>query len=224
MDNQKRNRLLSAEEEKRLKEKHIKEYKEERKKVWMKFLPIVCVAAIVVVFAVVVLSQNNDNSGNSDNSFLGGAYVDENGNLILPEGYDYLPENSVGSWQIAADAHVLQSPRNTEISEADAIKAESESEILLAYDSFRTGRVSDVLSPCYKVTQNCKPSVLDDAGIQSEGILEEFGDDASITKIDVYNKDGKTLADTVFLINDTYLVYYGTGNFVFAATKIEAVG
>lgn len=224
MNNQRPDRQISAEEEKRLKEKHIREYKQEHRKIWMKFIPIVCVAAIVVVFAVVVLSQGKDDSDNSNGTFNGSTYIDENGNLIVPEGYDHLPENAVGSWEIAENAHVLQSPRNSEMSEADAIKAESEAEVMLAYDSFKTGRVADVLSPCYKVTENCELSALDDMGIQSEGILEEFGENISITRIEVYNKDGKTLADTVFLINDTYLVYYGTSNFVFAATKIEAVG
>lgn len=224
MDNQKRNRTLSPEEEKRLKEKYIREYKEERRRVWMKILPVVCVAVIAVVFAVVVLSRGNDNPGSTDNSFNGNTYVDENGNLVVPEGYDYLPENSVGSWEIPEDAHVLQSPRGSDISEDEALKAESGVELMLAYDCFRTSGTSDIISPCYKVTENCGTSALDNAGIQSEGILEGFGSDAAITKIEVYNNDGKTLVDTVFLINDTYLIYYGTGNFVFAAVKIEAVG
>lgn len=224
MNNQRNSRQLSAEEEKRLKKKYIREYKQERRKVWIKFLPIVCIVAIVIVFAVIVLTHGSDKSGDSGNSFNGSTYIDENGNLVVPEGFDYLPENAVGSWEIAADAHVLQSPRNSEMSDTDALKTESQSEVMLAYDSFKTGRASEVNSPCYKVTENCQPNVLDSVGIQSDGILDEFGGDVSITKIEVYNNDGNTLADTVFLINDTYLVYYGTGNFVFAAVKIEAVG
>lgn len=224
MNNQRNSRQLSADEEKHLKEKYIREYKQERRKIWIKFLPIVCIAAIVIVFAVVVLTHGGDNSGDSVDSFNGSTYVDENGNLVVPEGFDYLPENAVGSWEVTADSHVLQSPRNGDMSETDALNAESQSEVMLAYDSFKTGGISEVNSPCYKVTENCQPNVLDSVGIQSDGIWDEFGGDVSITKIEVYNNDGKTLADTVFLINDTYLVYYGTGNFVFAAVKIEAVG
>ncbi len=186
---------------------------------------LICGCGIIIFSALAVwLSKDRLNNSDGNNYSNGGTYVDENGNIIVPKGSDYLPDNCVGSWEIAQNAHVIQSPRHTEISEAEAIQAELDAGILLAYDSFRTGRISDVLSPCYKVQENCTPDVLDDVGIQSEGVLEEFGNDASITKIDVYNNDGKTLADTVFLINDTYLVYYGTGNFVFAATKVEAVG
>lgn len=178
----------------------------------------------IIIFSMIAIWLARDKSDDEGGNSGGGAYIDDDGTLIVPEGSDYLPESSVGSWEITEDAHVLQSPRNTEISEEDAIKAEHDADIMLAYDCFRTGRISDVMSPCYKVETDCKPSVLDDAGIQSDGILEEFGEDASIVKIDVYEQDGKTLADTVFIINETNLVYYGTGNFVFAAVKVEAVG
>lgn len=177
----------------------------------------------IIIFSMLAIWLAQDKFG-SDDENSGGAYINDDETLLVPEGSDYLPESSVGSWQITEDAHVLQSPRNPEISEDEAIKAEYDADILLAYDCFRTGRISDVMSPCYKVKTDCKPSVLDDAGIQSDGILEEFGEDVSIVKIDVYEQDGKTLADTVFIINETNLVYYGTGNFVFAATKVEAVG
>lgn len=177
----------------------------------------------IIIFSMIAIWMAQDKFGDGENSG-GGAYINDDGTLIVPEGSDYLPESSVGSWQITEDAHVLQSPRNSEISEEDAIKAEYDADIMLAYDCFRTGRISDVISPCYKVETGCKASVLDEAGIQSDGVLEEFGEDASIVKIDVYEQDGKTLADTVFIINETNLVYYGTGNFVFAATKVEAVG
>lgn len=189
---------------------------------------LICVLAIcgcgIIIFSMLAIWLAQDKFGGDSENSGGGAYINDDGTLMVPQGSDYLPESSVGSWQITDDAQVLQSPRNPEISEEDAIKEELDADILLAYDCFRTGRISDVMSPCYKVKTDCKPSVLDDAGIQSDGILEEFGEDASIVKIDVYGQDGKTLADTVFIINETNLIYYGTGNFVFAATKVEAVG
>ena len=54
--------------------------------------------------------------------------------------------------------------------------------------------------------------------------MEEFNDNASVTKIEIYNEDGSSLCDTVFVINDEYLVYFGTGNYVFCAVKLDAVG
>lgn len=84
MNNQRPDRQISAEEEKRLKEKHIREYKQERRKIWMKFIPIVCVAAIVVVFAVVVLSQGKDDSDNSNGTFNGSTYSTKTAILSCP--------------------------------------------------------------------------------------------------------------------------------------------
>lgn len=187
---------------------------------------VICVCGIVVfsVLAVFLATNQIGQSSSDSDPATNGAYIDENGTLIVPEGSDYLPESCVGSWEVAQDAHVLQSPRNTEMSEEDAVKAECESGILLAYDSYRTNRVSSVSSPYYKVTQNCGTEALDEVGMQSDGIMDEFGDNPTITRIEIYEQDGINLADTVFIINDQYLVYYGTGNFVFAATKIEAVG
>ena len=186
----------------------------------------ICVCGVIAfsVLAVYLAKSQNNTAGSDSDPATNGAYIDENGTLIVPEGSDYLPESCVGSWEVKADSHVLQSPRNTEMSEEDAIASEVESGLLLAYDSYRTNRISSVASPYYKVTQNCTTEALDAVGMQSDGIMDEFGDNASITKIDVYEQDGTTLADTLFVINDQYLVYYGTGNFVFAATKVEAVG
>lgn len=187
----------------------------------------VCICGIVIfsVLAVFLAKNQITNQPSSDSDpATNGAYIDENGTLIVPEGSDYLPESCVGSWEVAEDAHVLQSPRNTEVSEEDAVKAEYESGILLAYDSFRTNRVATVSSPYYKVTQNCGAEALDAVGMQSDGIADEFGEISTVTQIDVYEQNGTNLADTIFIINDQYLVYYGTGNFVFAATKVEAVG
>lgn len=186
----------------------------------------ICLCGIVIFSALAIFLATNQKGEqvNDSSPITNGAQIDENGNLIVPEGSDYLPESCVGSWEVSQDAHVLQSPRNTEISETEALEAEYNSGILLAYDSFRTNRVSSVPSPYYKVKQNCGTEAMDAIGMQSDGIMDEFGENPTITQIQVYNQDGTNLADTIFIINDQYLVYYGTGNFVFAATKVEAVG
>ena len=56
------------------------------------------------------------------------------------------------------------------------------------------------------------------------GIMDEFSENPTIDKIEIWNTDETQLCDTVFIIDGEYLVYYGTGNFVFCAVKLDAVG
>ena len=189
-------------------------------------IAVVCVCCVAIFAAVAILIARGKSNQPDYNDNIGstGMQLDENGNLIVAQGSDYLPESCVGSWEVAKDSHVLQSPRNTDISEADAVKEEYNSGVLLAYDSYKTSRTGSVFSPFYKVKNNCTRDLMDAVGMQSDGIMDEFEKDAVITQIEVYDQSGKNLYDTVFIINDQYLIYYGTGNFVFAATKMEAVG
>ena len=190
-------------------------------------IAVVCVCCVIIFAAVVVLvtrgkTDGTDNTINAGNST--GMQIDRNGNLIVAEGSDYLPESCVGSWDMTLDK-VMQAPRNTDTAEADAVKAEKDGEgVLLAYDCYKTNLVGSVFSPFYKVKNNCSESLMDEVGMQSDGILDEFGDISSLTRIEVYDQGGTQKYDTIFIVNDKYLVYYGTGNFVFAATKVKAVG
>ena len=84
--------------------------------------------------------------------------------------------------------------------------------------------VGSISNPSYKMEKNCGTDAMDAQEMQSEGIMEEFSDSASITKVEVYSEDGNALIDTVFIVDDEYLVYYGTGNYVFCAVKLDAVG
>ena len=72
--------------------------------------------------------------------------------------------------------------------------------------------------------ENCDAAAMDEQGMQSNGIMQEFRENAAITKIEIYNEDGSTLCDTVFIIDGEYLIYFGTGNYVFCAVKLDAVG
>ena len=191
-------------------------------------IAVICVCCVVIFAAVIILiSRGKSDADDAENLSepIIHTQVDENGNLIVAEGSDYLPESCVGSWAIAKKAHIIQSPRNTDMSEKEAVKQEYNSEgVLLAYDCYKTSRVGSVFSPFYKVQDKCSPDLMDAVGMQSDGILDEFGKDAAITRIEVYDQSGANLYDTIFVINDTHLIYYGTGNFVFDATKVEAVG
>lgn len=190
-------------------------------------IAVVCVCCVIIFAAVVVLvtrgkTDSTDNTINAGNST--GMQIDQNGKLIVAEGSDYLPDSCVGSWEMSFDK-VLQSPRNTDRSEEDAIKGEKDGEgVLLAYDCYKTNLVGSVFSPFYKVNNNASKDLMDAVGMKSDGILDEFGDISNITQIEVYDQGGTQKYDTIFIINDKYLVYYGKGNFVFAATKVKAVG
>lgn len=191
-------------------------------------IAVICICCVVIFAAVVILISRGKSDNTADEPLVDPiihTQIDENGNLIVAEGSDYLPESCVGSWAIAKKAHILQSPRNTDMSEEDAVKEEYNSEgVLLAYDCYKTSRVGSVFSPFYKVQDKCSPKLMDEVGMQSDGILDEFGKDVVITQIQVYDQSGANLYDTVFVVNDQHLIYYGTGNFVFDATKVEAVG
>lgn len=195
-------------------------------------IAVICVSCVIIFAAVVILIARGKSDGSDDNRLIpdspsiGGTQIDENGNLIVAAGSDYIPESCVGSWEVSGEAnHVLQSPRNTDMAEEDALKEERAGEgVLLAYDCYKTSRTGSVFSPFYKVKNNCSRELMDAVGMQSDGILDDFGDDAVLTQIEVYDQGGTNLYDTIFIVNDRYLIYYGTGNFVFAATKVEAVG
>lgn len=190
-------------------------------------IAVICACCVIIFGAVVVLITRGKQDDFTDIPVMsgenGGAYVDENNRLVVRQG-DYLPESCVGSWAVPAGSHVMQAPRNAAMSEKDALKIEEESEVLLLYTSYSTHEKGTVYSPVFHVTYNCPPADMDAAGMQSGGILEELGKDASLTKIEVYDESGERLHDTVFIVNDTYLLYSGTGQFVFAAQKQESVG
>lgn len=172
---------------------------------------IFCAVAVVLFSVIVILVAK----GNGDGGANRGA---------IPEGSDYLPDNLLGNWWIPVDGHVLQSPRNADMSEGEALADEYDFGVFLTRESYKTHRVGDIENPCYKITENCGTAPMDQIGMQSDGIMEEFVDNTNITEIRVYTTDGKNLCDTIFIIDDEYLVYYGTGNFVFCAAKMEAVG
>ena len=168
---------------------------------------IIC-AAVVVAFSVAAIMFAKGNASDSDTPAKGGS----------------LPDSYVGSWELPADSHVLQYPRNTDMSEDDALADENDFGVMITYGAYSTHRVGTINNPTYKMEKDCGTKEMDKQGMQSDGIMDEFADGAAVTKIEVYNSDQSQLCDTVFIIDDEYLVYYGTGNYVFCAVKLDAVG
>ena len=60
-------------------------------------------------------------------------------------------------------------------------------------------------------------------GITTEPLTGPFGSDAKITSVEVCTADGMTCT-TVFLINDTTLIAFGSGMNVFTYEMMNAVG
>ena len=106
----------------------------------------------------------------------------------------------------------------------DALADENDFGVMITYGAYFTHRVGTIYNPTYKMQPNCGTDAMDKQGMQSDGIMDEFQENASITKIEVYNSEGTELCDTVFVIGDEHLIYYGTGNYVFCAVKLDAVG
>ena len=151
--------------------------------------------------------------------FAKGRAADDGETFVGP-----LPEKFVGSWELPGDSHVLQSPRTADMTEDEALADENDFGVTMTYGVYSTNRVGSISNPSYKMEENCGTEAMDQQDMQSDGIMEEFSDSSSITKIEVYSEDGSALIDTVFIIDNEYLVYYGTSNYVFCAVKLDAVG
>ena len=177
-----------------------------RKNNSMAMIVVMCMI-IVVAFTVAAIM------------FARGRTADEEEGFVGP-----LPEKYVGSWELPGDSHVLQSPRTADMTEDEALADENDFGVTMTYGVYCTNRVGSISNPSYKMEKNCGTKAMDEQEMESEGIMEEFSDNASITKIEVYSEDGNALIDTVFIVDDEYLVYYGTGNYVFCAVKLDAVG
>ena len=72
-------------------------------------IAVLC-AVIIVIFSIVAVMLGKSHSGSGTN--------------VMTKGSDPLPEGSAGNWWVPADSHVLQSPRNADMSE-DAALAEA---------------------------------------------------------------------------------------------------
>ena len=172
-------------------------------------IAVIC-AAVVIAFSVAAVMLAKGNSAAPDDEDFG-----DRGTL---------PESYVGSWELPADSHALQSPRNTDMSEDEAMADEYDFGVTMTYGLFSTNRVGGISKPSYRLTENCGSEPMDELGMQSDGIMDEFSENPTIDKIEIWNTDETQLCDTVFIIDGEYLVYYGTGNFVFCAVKLDAVG
>ena len=173
----------------------------------MAMMVIMCTVIVIAFTVAAVMFANGREKTDGEEEFVGP-----------------LPEIYVGSWALPGDSHVLQSPRNADMTEDEALADENDFGVTMTYGVYSTNRVGSINNPSYKMEKDCGTRAMDEQNMQSDGIMDEFSDNPSVTKIQVFSEDGSALIDTVFIIDDEYLVYYGTGNYVFCAVKLDAVG
>ena len=98
-------------------------------------IAVIC-AAVVIAFSVaaVMFARGNNNAASDEEDFV------EQGPI---------PESYVGNWELPADSHALQSPRNTDMSEDEAIADEYDFGVTMTYGEFSTNRVGGIRQPSY---------------------------------------------------------------------------
>ena len=171
-------------------------------------IAVIC-AAVVIAFSVAAVMFAKGNNADSEDEF---------------DGQGPIPESYVGRGELPADSHALQSPRNSDMSEDEAMADEYDFGVTMTYAIYSTNRVGGISQPTYRLTENCGSEPMDELGMQSDGILDEFSENPTIDMIEIWNTDESQLCDTVFIIDGEYLVYYGTGSYVFCAVRLDAVG
>ena len=149
-------------------------------------IAVIC-AAVVIAFSVAAVMFAKGNSAAPDDEDFG-----DRGTL---------PESYVGSWELPADSHALQSPRNTDMSEDEAMADEYDFGVTMTYGLFSTNRVGGISKPSYRLTENCGSEPMDELGMQSDGIMDEFSANEKIFAID-------QILQKMYLMKIERLFYY----------------
>ena len=137
----------------------------------------------------------------------------------IPEGGDAIPESLVGSWSYV---EIYQWALASDITVDEAINREKAVGIHFSYITF-TRYSETVENPVYSTNTSATYNDMTAFGIDPSGLMELYGENASITSVAVATPDGATCT-TVFLINDSVLIAFGEGMNVFMYEAVEAVG
>lgn len=134
----------------------------------------------------------------------------------IQAGSDQLPETLVGSW-IAKE--VYQDARASDISPDSGLATESSSGIQIDYVSFNHNG-THIENPVYEVTVGADINALTAAGIQPDAFSSSDTVDIAAVK---QSADGSPI-ETVYLVNGTTLLAFGSGGHVYTYEAVEAVG
>ncbi len=130
-----------------------------------------------------------------------------------------LPESIIGSWSVVS---VYQEAIASDISVEEALRRERASGISFGSASFdRSGE--SISNARFVVDTNADYSDMERMGISAKALMGPYGSDAGITSVEISTEDGM-LCTTVFIINDTTLIAFGSGMNVFTYEQMAAVG
>lgn len=130
-----------------------------------------------------------------------------------------LPEQFIGSWAVI---DIYQEAGASDISAEEALRREQMTGISFGSNSFdRSGE--SVHSASFRINPNATFKDMEGFGISTQPLVGPYGNDAEIIAVEVLTADGMTCT-TVFLINDTTLIAFGSGMNVFTYELMNAVG
>lgn len=144
---------------------------------------------------------------------------DAPGEVDIQVGGDALPETLISSWNVVG---IYQYAVASDITEQEALDRERANGVAFGYNYFsRSGE--EITGAVFTVNKAATYADMNALGIQTESLVDTYGADASITSVGIATADGSQCT-TVFLINDTTLVAFGSGMNVFTYESMEAVG
>lgn len=139
-----------------------------------------------------------------------------NSDEYIQDGSDALPEAVVGTWSVK---EVYQEARATDISPADGLTSESLAVLRIDYVNF-SHNDNTVDQPIFDVTENAGINALYSAGIQPDA----FSADSVVDVISIKQaSDGSTI-ETLYLVDGTTLLAFGSGGHIYTYEAVEAVG
>ncbi len=130
-----------------------------------------------------------------------------------------LPEQYIGGWEVIS---IYQEAAASDISADEALRREQLSGISFGSSSFdRNGE--SIRDAVFRVNEKASFSDMESFGISTKPLMGPYGSDAKITSVEVRTADGM-VCTTVFFINDTTLIAFGSGMNVFTYEQMTAVG
>jgi len=136
-----------------------------------------------------------------------------------PQLQTVLPEKFIGSWSVIS---VYQEAIASDITIDEALRRERASGISFGSASFdRSGE--SIQNARFVVNTYSSYKDMERMGISTKPLMGPYGSDAKITSVEISTDDGM-LCTTVFLINDTTLIAFGSGMNVFTYEQMAAVG
>ena len=132
---------------------------------------------------------------------------------------DTLPEQYIGSWEVIS---IYQEAAASDITADEALRREQLAGISFGSSSFDRS-AENIRDAVFSVNTKATYADMEKFGISTQPLTGPFGSDAKITSVEIRTADGM-VCTTVFFINDTTLIAFGSGMNVFTYEQMAAVG